>query len=343
MAVEHAPTAVQSLNRNRGAFFPGLPEVVPQDITRLDPGALLAQVGKLPGEIDLLVGGPPCVAFSKSGFHLEYKRAGRDPHADLLEDYVRLLIGLKPAAFMMENVPGLAFRNHSAPFFDRLRAAIQGAGYSLTYGVLNAADYGVPQNRERLILIGARDGRTLTLPPPTHWGEYARRVRTTSAPSLLPHQTAADALAGLDDLTEPEEHVNGKYGHLLLAIPPGGNYLHYTAHEGCPEPLFEWRARYWTFLLKLDPERPAPTIQGQPGPYVGPFHWENRRLRIPELKRLHGFPDEYEFCGTRREVQLQIGNAVPPPLAAAVATSILEQTRPDAPRQEPLGQIDLPF
>jgi DNA (cytosine-5)-methyltransferase 1 len=112
---------------------------------------------------------------------------------------------------------------------------------------------------------------------------------------------------------------------LLPEIPPGRNYLHYTAHEGHPNPLFEWRSRYWTFLLKLDPDRPCPTIQGQPGPYVGPFHWDNRRLRIPELKRLQGFPDDYELDGNRREIQLQIGNSVPPPLARSVAQAILKQ------------------
>jgi DNA (cytosine-5)-methyltransferase 1 len=119
--------------------------------------------------------------------------------------------------------------------------------------------------------------------------------------------------------------VGGKYGGLLADIPPGRNYLYYTAHEGHPTPLFEWRSRYWTFLLKLDPDRPAPTIQGQPGPYVGPFHWESRRLRIPELKRLQDFPDDFVIEGSRRDVQLQVGNSVPPGLAEVVASAIRDQ------------------
>jgi DNA (cytosine-5)-methyltransferase 1 len=225
----------------------------------------------------------------------------------------------------MENVYGLAYQNQSRPFFERLVSGITRLGYSLSYAVLNAADYGVPQNRQRLFVIGAREGLPLYHPNPTHWGEHERRTRPSWATGLRPHVTAGEALAAVESEPEAEEHVNGKYGHLLPEIPPGRNYLHYTAHEGHPAPIFEWRSRYWTFLLKLSPERPAPTIQGQPGPYVGPFHWDNRRLRVPELRRLHGFPDDYVFAGKRREIQLQIGNAVPPPLARLVARAVRDQ------------------
>ena len=215
----------------------------------------------------------------------------------------------------MENVFGLAYRNHSAPFFDRLTSGIRALGYSLTYDVLNAADYGVPQNRQRLFLIGSRDGRR-TSPSSAHPLGTARASReASSSGKLQPHFTAGEALADLETEPEAEEAVNGKYGHLLPEIPPGGNYLHFTEHEGDPNPQFEWRTRYWTFLLKLDPSRPSSTIQSQPGPYVGPFHWEGRRLRVPELKRLQGFPDDYEFVGNRRQVQVQVGNSVPPPLS----------------------------
>jgi DNA (cytosine-5)-methyltransferase 1 len=284
----------------------------------------MREIGIDSGELDLLVGGPPCVAFSKSGFHLEYKREGKDSRASLLDDYLRFLEAMRPQAYMMENVFGLAYRNHSATFFDRLTSGIRALGYSLTYEVLNAADYGVPQNRQRLFLIGSRDGRKLRLPAPTHWGQHERRTKPAKAATLQPHYTAGEALAGLETEPEAEEAVNGKYGHLLPEIPPGGNYLHYTEHEGHPNPQFGWRTRYWTFLLKLDPNRPSSTIQSQPGPYVGPFHWESRRLRIPELKRLQGFPDDYEFVGNRRQVQVQIGNSVPPPLSLAVGRVIRE-------------------
>jgi len=185
---------------------------------------------------------------------------------------------------------------------------------------LNAADFGVPQLRPRLFIVGARKGEKLPeLPIPTHHGQWERR-ETQGGP--LPHVTSGQALAGLVTDPEPEEVVRGRWGHLLPEVPPGGNYLFYTAERGHPDPVFEWRSRYWSFLLKLDPDRPAPTIQAQPGPNVGPFHWENRRLRVPELRRLFTFPDDYAFVGRRASVQSQIGNCVPPLLAEKVGTAL---------------------
>jgi len=337
-AVENDRQAVETLNQNRDRFFPDLPETEPLDITQTDPKTVMRKIGLKRGELDLLVGGPPCVAFSKSGFHLEYKREGRDPKANLLEEYLRFLDALRPAAFLMENVFGLAYKNQSAAFFNRLTEGIQRLGYSLSYEILNAADYGVPQNRQRLFLIGARDGRLLTHPAPTHWGQHERRARPANAHLLLPHVTSGEALKGMRTRREAGEEVGGQFGHLLPEIPPGENYLHFTAERGHANPLFKWRSRYWTFLLKLDPSRPSSTIQGQPGPYVGPFHWDNRRLRVPELKRLQGFPDKFELTGTRSAVQLQVGNSVPPPLGAIVAGTVRQQIEGKA---APRGQMRL--
>lgn len=325
LVVEHDPTAVDTLNRNRGKYFQSLDIVSPRDITASEPEEILRRSGIRRGDLGLLVGGPPCVAFSKSGFHLEYKRRGDDPNAKLLDQYLRYLDAARPHTYLMENVQGLSYRNQSAPFFDALVSGIRALGYSVQHQVLNAADYGVPQNRQRLFVIGARDGTPLRFPSPTHWGDLERRRRPEIAGALKPHITAGDALKGLRSKPEPEESVDGKYGHLLPEIPAGRNYLHFTAHEGHPNPQFIWRSRYWTFLLKLDPNRPSSTIQAQPGPYVGPFHWDNRRLRVPELKRLYGFPAQYMFSGTRREIQRQIGNAVPPKLAFVVADAIRKQ------------------
>jgi len=109
--------------------------------------------------------------------------------------------------------------------------------------------------------------------------------------------------------------------------PPGENYLHYTAERGHPDPRFTWRSRYWSFLLKLHPDRPSPTIQAQPGPNVGPFHWDNRRLRVGEAKRLFTFPDSFEFVGSRASVQAQLGNAVPPLLAHRVIERVTAVAR----------------
>jgi DNA (cytosine-5)-methyltransferase 1 len=171
-------------------------------------------------------------------------------------------------------------------------------------------------------VVGVPKGKMLPeLPEATHGGRWERR---TTGDDGRPHVTAGEALSGLSTTPEAEEVVRGRWGHLLPAIPPGDNYLHYTAERGNPAPLFEWRSRYWSFLLKLSPDRPSPTIQAQPGPNVGPFHWENRRLRVPELQRLFTFPDEFNFVGRRGSVQAQIGNSVPPLLARRVAQQVVQ-------------------
>src|SRR5207249_2668772 len=146
--------------------------------------------------------------------------------------------------------------------------------------VLLAADYGVPQRRQRLFILGSRD-LVPTFPAPTHSGPH--ETRRNFDETLRRHISSGEGIADLakrKDLFEPEEIVDGTYSHLLPEVPPGDNYLFFTAKRGHPEPLFGWRKRYWNFLLKLDPEQPSPTIQAQPGPWVGPFHWHNRRLRI---------------------------------------------------------------
>jgi DNA (cytosine-5)-methyltransferase 1 len=147
--------------------------------------------------------------------------------------------------------------------------------------------------------------------------------RQISGTGTTPHVTAGQALDGLECEPEPGEVLGGQYSHLLPQIPPGENYLHFTAERGHSQPLFKWRSRYWSFLLKLDPGRPSPTIQAQPGPNVGPFHWENRRLRVGEIKRLFTFPDNFELVGTRASIQAQLGNAVPPGLAEKVAAQFI--------------------
>jgi DNA (cytosine-5)-methyltransferase 1 len=272
---------------------------------------------------ELLVGGPPCTPFSKSGFWLEWKRAGLDPDASLLQAYTRVLAEARPRAFILENVYALTYRNKAsqAPF-QRLLAEIDDAGYQCRWAVLNAADFGVPQLRPRLFVIGVPKGNPLPeLPEATHGGRWERRA---TGGADKPHVTAGEALSGLSTAPEPEEVVRGSWGHLLPAILPGDNYLYYTAERGHPAPLFKWRSRYWSFLLKLSPDRPSPTIQAQPGPNVGPFHWDSRRLRVPELQRLFTFPDDFNFVGRRSSVQAQIGNAVPPLLAQRVAEQVAE-------------------
>lgn len=333
-AVEWDEDAADTMEKNAPAYFPELREVVRADLYPLAAGSGqgvttrdIMRAGGLTSRDrpDLLVGGPPCVAFSKSGFWLDWKRQGTDPAASLLQAFTRVLAEARPRYFILENVYALTFDNQaSRPAFNRLLQEIRAAGYKFQWKVLNAADHGVPQARPRLFIVGCRvRDRLPDLPEPTHHGQWERR--RSDAAVGLPYVTTGQALDGLTAPPEPEEVIRGRWGHLLPEIPPGGNYLHFTAERGHPNPIFEWRSRYWSFLLKLDPAKPAPTIQAQPGPNVGPFHWENRRLRVPELRRLFTFPDDFELVGRRASVQAQLGNSVPPRLAEQVARCIADR------------------
>jgi DNA (cytosine-5)-methyltransferase 1 len=336
--VESAHVARQTIQLNRTKYFRELrPSAIFHDITTLDFSALLSEARLHVGEVDLVHGGPPCTPFSKSGYWLEYKRAGADPRASLLDFFVHAVDQVKPKAVLMENVYGLAYRNQNRPVFERFKDGLRSCGYVLDHRILLAADFGVPQLRQRLICIAIRrdllhkglwERWRFKWPEPLYGGPH--ETRRTWNTHLPPHRTVAEALSTLEasaNPPEPEEVVEGTYANELRAIPPGENYLFWTAERGHPSPRFKWRSRYWNFLLKLHPERPAPTIQGQPGPWVGPFHWDNRRIRTAEVKRLMTFPDDYVVSGSRREQQLQLGNAVPPVFAERIANAIAEELR----------------
>lgn len=300
------------------------------DIRVLPTDALLEMGSLRPGEPTLVIGGPPCTPFSKSGFWLEQKRESRDPNASLLDEYVRVVRDSRPEAFVLENVQGLTYKTHRAQF-DRLLKSLGELGYNPQWKVLLAADYGVPQLRRRVFVVGRRDGQAFRFPEATHsgWSEHTRVFDT----SKIPHVSSASAFEGLAVPELPDEYVSGAYGELAAEVPPGQNYLWHTERYGGRNE-FEWRSRYWTFLLRLDPKRPSSTIQAQPGPYVGPFHWENiataegpraRRLRANELLRLMSFPDDFAVPSTRGDVQRQLGNAVPLELGKAVMRALFSQ------------------
>ena len=209
---------------------------------------------------------------------------------------------------------------------ERIRAAIStineryGTRYEATIAVLNAADYGVPQLRRRLFVIGSRDGRVFRFPAPSHIsGDVA------SLGDNRPRwRTAWDALHDLPAADSPELTVKGKWAGLLPSVPEGQNYLYHT-DRGEGEPLFGWRRRYWSFLLKLAKDQPAWTLQAQPGPATGPFHWKSRRLNMREMARLQTFPDSFDVTGSVADAQRQLGNAVPSLMAEVLARAIRVQ------------------
>ena len=323
-AVEFDQRACETLRANRR--WPLVEGDIHSDQASSD--RLCELSGLAPEEPDLLVGGPPCQPFSKSAYWRsgDTKRLG-DPRADTLTAYLRVLRDLRPRAFLLENVHGLAYSGKDEGL-QLLRRAIQainaetGTDYSFSVGKMNAADYGVPQTRERVIIVGARDGRVFRHPEPTHADPEIKE--DLFAAQRQPWLRSWDAIWDLEDDDDPRLAVGGQWGALLPSIPEGQNYLWHTDRGGGKR-LFGWRRRYWGFLLKLAKNRPAWTVQAQPGTAIGPFHWKSRKLSVRELCRIQTFPDDYEIVGSRGDAQKQLGNAVPSLLAEILGTEIRRQ------------------
>ncbi len=302
--------------------------VIERSISDVPTSEILSDGGLKKGDVDLLVGGPPCQPFSKAGY---WSRGDSlrldDPRAHTLSAYMRVVEETLPRVFLLENVEGLAYATKDEGMrllFDQINDINRKKGtcYRPTFRVLNAADYGAPQRRERVFLIAAREGTPFQFPSPTHRDREEEPTLLTS--SLPTHRTTWDALADVGP--EPGETVapQGKWADLLKSIPEGQNYLFHTDRGG-GKPLFGWRRRYWSFLLKLAKNRPSWTLQAQPGPAIGPFHWESRRLGVRELSRLMTFPDGIQFAGGRGSVQKQLGNAVVSLMAEVLAREIRTQ------------------
>lgn len=299
-----------------------------EDIREVDYQKELFSIGYNVNEVDLLVGGPPCPAFSKSRFYrTEKKRALEDENAFTLFEYFRALDELRPKVFFFENVSGFVFKPHRAAF-DALIDVADQFGYHVTFKVINSANYGVPQMRERFICIGVRKdfGEPFIFPDETHYNPE-KEINLNLFKNKRPWVTCEEAIGDLDfDLPEDKDMQAGsKHKDLLKLVPPGDNYLFFTEKRGYPNPIFEWRSRYWSFLLKLSPKKPSWTIQASFSNNQGPFHWKNRFLRISEIKRIQTFPDNYEITGTFKDQWRQIGNAVPPLLVEKIALAIKEQ------------------
>ena len=147
---------------------------------------------------------------------------------------------------------------------------------------------------------------------------------------MSPWRTAGEFINDLDTEENADDtghFAGGQYHDLLEQIPPGDNYLFFTKKRGYPNPIFGWRKRYWSFLLKLSPDMPAWTIQARRSNNMGPFHWRNRILRLEEVKRLQTFPDDWQLSGRLEEQWRQVGNAVPPLLAYCLGKAIAQQLK----------------
>ena len=299
---------VATLKANEEYF--GTTEVFEGDLHQIDSNVFSDIVKKNNPEKFIVLGGAPCQPFSKAGYWVgnNTRRGINDPRATLVDEYLRVVTDILPDGFVFENVESLLHPTNKI-IVERFIEIIEEHGYKYKIVRANALDYGVPQKRKRLFIIGTKGEFKREEPLKTH-GDPA----TCEKSGLLPYATVGPAIAGFDGdeyFEEYEVTKGGTYHDDLCQVPPGMNYKALTAWAGYENPKFVADKRFWSFLLKLSPDQPSWTITAQPGPWVGPFHWDNRRLRAPEAAAIQTFPRGYKFVGNRRSVQKQIGNAVP--------------------------------
>ena len=296
------------------------------------PGAqtLNADISKLTGkkirdlvkkEIDVLVGGPPCQGFSLSG-----PRNFHDPRNRLYLDFIRLVQELKPRAFIIENVPGLGSLFGGA-IKDRILLEFKKLGYEVNAQVVNAFDYGIPQNRRRIIFVGIKGMKKFEFPEHTQ----EEKLTVSDAISDLPAKNLRqDEYAySKGPLTVYQKtmragsrkisnHIASKHAKqttkIVALVPEGGNY------KDLPKHLKETRNFHvaWT---RLHSRKPSPTIDTGHRHHFHPS--ENRVPTVREAARIQSFPDRFKFLGTRTSQYKQVGNAVPPLLAATIGKKLL--------------------
>lgn len=293
------------------------------DIAVLDSRLLAARAAKERGARVIVIGGPPCQPFSKNGYWVknENRLAINDPR-NMIGQFFRIVQELRPDGFLLENVESILHpTNRVAVEYIEDRAARLGFSHKLIR--VNAADYGVPQRRKRVFIMGTRGHLNGALPPRTH-----RSVEEAAEHPDLPVHPSVKAFLrpySSSRYFEPEEVASdGTFYPDLVRVPPGRNYMALRRDDGSDAPKYRPGGRFWNFLLKLHPDETSWTIPANPGPWVGPFHWNNRRLRVPEVAAIQTFPDGYRFIGTRRSVQKQLGNAVPPLLAKHMVSFLAE-------------------
>lgn len=289
------------------------------DLSTLEPSEIEKELnGK---SVDLIIGGPPCQGFSVAG-----KRIVDDVRNKLYKNFVRFVEYYKPKAFMMENVPNILSIGEGI-VRDSIVKDFSDLGYKVVYKVLTASNYGTPQNRRRAVFVGFKDGKEFIFPQQT----VEQLVTSYEALSDLPENSLEDGsdypmTTNCDyqklmrcnsskiynhQITEHSERTK----EIIALVPDGGNY------KNLPEELQQTRKVHiaWT---RLNSQKPSFTIDTG---HRHHFHYKwNRIPTVRESARIQSFPDDFIFLGTKTSQYKQVGNAVPPLMAEAIAKKIKE-------------------
>ncbi|TLX22477.1 DNA cytosine methyltransferase [Thermomonas fusca] len=344
VAVETDKTAVATIRLNR----PDLP-VIARPIEKVKTSEILAAAGLKAGDEFIVVGGPCCQAFSTVG-----KRASLgDPRGNLFLEFVRVVRQARPTFFLMENVRGLLsaaerhrplkFRGPGHPpleedellgsAFARVVDELRKLGYYTIFDVLNAADYGTPQKRERFIAMGSRDGHPVAMPIKTHSEDCSNGLSSW----VTVRQALSRAPATEPPLHEPLNAIQQRF---LPLIPAGGDWRNLPAklqREAMGKALDSWGGRTG-FLRRLSWDRPAPSLVTNPAARATLLGHptENRTLSTFEYARIQEFPLCWKFAGSLGATYRQIGNAVPVGLGRALGEA-LDKSRKSRDRVDERG------
>ena len=310
--------------------FPDIP-LFEKDICKLKKNEILSITHNLP--IDIVVGGPPCQGFSAFGkrrfVHTKGYNPKEDPRNFLVFEFIRVIKILKPKFFFMENVKGIMSFDKGRFISEILDRFIKLGYFNIWHDVVCSADYGVPQERYRMFMIGNRLGINYNPPTPTHY---------PSDSGIEPHYvTVGDVIMDLVEKTDDNvpNHVPLNHKHIVSArmgyVPEGGKLNVYTL----PLELLEATridskngkvSNYSHVYKRLSRSNPATTMV--PGHNAFPIHPTlNRTLTAREAARIQTFPDNHVFFGTRQEQCIQVGNAVPPKMAEPFLLNIRNHIR----------------
>lgn len=282
-------------------------------------------------KIDIVVGGPPCQSYSTLG------KRQNDERANLFMEYKRVLKILQPKAFVFENVVGLLSMNKGT-LFKQIQAEFEELGYTLQHEVLDAVDFGVPQHRERVILVGFKGKNPFVYPTPTHGDGLKPYVTLKDAIGDLPTLESGEGKSNYaasitneflefvrgDNQSVVEEHISPRNGEHLIKIMKA--LKDGQSKNDLPEDIRP-KSGYGNTYAKLWWNRPSTTITRNfacPSSSRCIHPRDSRALSIREGARLQSFPDDYKFYGSSGMKRLEIGNAVPPLLSIAIAKQMLE-------------------
>jgi DNA (cytosine-5)-methyltransferase 1 len=294
------------------------------------------------GELDVLIGGPPCQAFSV----YNHQRGFHDERSGLFREYIRLVEALEPKIIIMENVTGMSSVEKGRAIIE-IYESLEELGYNVEHKILKAEEYGVPQERRRLIFLGVRDNYFIEWPEPTHNKEGDKKLKKFNtvwdAISDLPALKIDEGFEEGNYINEPlstlqknlrknSKFIFNHYAPHLTAIninrmqfiPQGGSWRDIPQHLLPDGMKRAKRSDHTKRYGRLMQDGLSSTILTRCDPHWGAYihPTQDRTLTVREAARLQTFPDCIKFSGARVEQYRQVGNAVPPLLSKAIAKSV---------------------